>query len=95
MSCTYQGKHSTKKDDYLMTTMQVAPKQRIHITPFDLRTQRDAFSVSLDGLKGVCSDFFETTHCLLYVCAWRIDCLILFTVEYQCTGGRISASERG
>lgn len=46
------GKHSTKKDDYLMTTMQVAPKQRIHITPFDLRTQRDAFSVSLDGLKG-------------------------------------------
>lgn len=42
-----------KKDDYLMTMMQVPPKQRIAITPFDLRTQRDAFSVSLDGLKGV------------------------------------------
>ncbi|KIP10988.1 hypothetical protein PHLGIDRAFT_28135 [Phlebiopsis gigantea 11061_1 CR5-6] len=46
------GKHSTKKDDYLMTMMQIPPKQRIHIQPFDLRTQRDAFSVSLDGLKG-------------------------------------------
>ncbi|KAI0762054.1 hypothetical protein BC629DRAFT_1544646 [Irpex lacteus] len=46
------GKHSMKKDDYLMTMMQVPPKQRIAITPFDIRTQRDAFSVSLDGLKG-------------------------------------------
>ncbi|KAI0683399.1 hypothetical protein BC835DRAFT_1395355 [Cytidiella melzeri] len=46
------GKHSMKKDDYLMTTMQVPPKQRIAIIPFDLRTQRDAFSVSLEGLKG-------------------------------------------
>lgn len=35
-----------------MTMMQVPPKQRIQIQPFDLRTQRDAFSVSLDGLKG-------------------------------------------
>ncbi|KAI0346311.1 hypothetical protein BDW22DRAFT_741409 [Trametopsis cervina] len=47
------GKHSMKKDDYLMTMMQVPPKQRIAITPFDVRTQRDAFSVSLEGLKGV------------------------------------------
>lgn len=47
------GKHSMKKDDYLMTIMQVPPKQRIAITPFDSRTQREAFSVSLDGLKGV------------------------------------------
>ncbi|KAH8093708.1 hypothetical protein BXZ70DRAFT_1010306 [Cristinia sonorae] len=46
------GKHSMKKDDYLMTTMQIPPKQRIAITPFDLRTQREAFSVSLEGLKG-------------------------------------------
>ncbi|TCD63138.1 hypothetical protein EIP91_005976, partial [Steccherinum ochraceum] len=46
------GKHSTKKDDYLMTMMQVPPKQRNNITPFDLRTQREAFSVSLEGLKG-------------------------------------------
>lgn len=42
-----------KKDDYLMTMMQVPPKQQSTITQFDLRTQRDAFSVSLEGLKGV------------------------------------------
>lgn len=42
-----------KKDDYLTNMMQVPPKQRINVTPFDLKTQRDAFSVSLDGLKGV------------------------------------------
>ncbi|KAI0353781.1 hypothetical protein OH77DRAFT_1406539 [Trametes cingulata] len=46
------GKHSMKKDDYLTTLMQIPPKQKIPITPFDLRTQRDAFSVSLEGLKG-------------------------------------------
>lgn len=34
--------------------MQVPPKQRIQITPFDLKTQREAFTVSLEGLKGVC-----------------------------------------
>jgi len=32
--------------------MQVPPKQRISITPFDQKTQREAFSVSLEGLKG-------------------------------------------
>ncbi|KAJ7678851.1 hypothetical protein DFH06DRAFT_1265711 [Mycena polygramma] len=46
------GKHSMKKDDYLAGIMQVPPKQRINIVPFDLKTQREAFSVSLDGLKG-------------------------------------------
>ncbi|KAI0759594.1 hypothetical protein BD413DRAFT_617685 [Trametes elegans] len=46
------GKHSMKKDDYLTTLMQVPPKQKMAITPFDLRTQREAFSVSLEGLKG-------------------------------------------
>ncbi|CAL1715818.1 unnamed protein product [Somion occarium] len=46
------GKHSMKKDDYLMTMMQAPPKQRNRIVPFDLRTQREAFSVSLEGLKG-------------------------------------------
>ncbi|KAH9848454.1 hypothetical protein C2E23DRAFT_844122 [Lenzites betulinus] len=46
------GKHSMKKDDYLTNLMQIPPKQKIAITPFDLRTQRDAFSVSLEGLKG-------------------------------------------
>lgn len=47
------GKHSMKKDDYLTTMMQVPPKQKIPITPFDQRMQREAFSVSLEGLKGV------------------------------------------
>ncbi|KAI0926423.1 hypothetical protein AcV5_008889 [Taiwanofungus camphoratus] len=46
------GRHSMKKDDYLTTTIQVPPKQKIAITPFDLKTQREAFSVSLEGLKG-------------------------------------------
>ncbi|EIW57855.1 uncharacterized protein TRAVEDRAFT_65492 [Trametes versicolor FP-101664 SS1] len=46
------GKHSMKKDDYFTNLIQVPPKQKIAITPFDLRTQRDAFSVSLEGLKG-------------------------------------------
>ncbi|KAG7089528.1 hypothetical protein E1B28_011203 [Marasmius oreades] len=46
------GKHSMKKDDYLMTTMQVPPKQRVTIAPFDLKTQTEAFDVSLEGLKG-------------------------------------------
>ncbi|EIN04940.1 hypothetical protein PUNSTDRAFT_146218 [Punctularia strigosozonata HHB-11173 SS5] len=45
------GKHSMKKDDYLTTMMQVPPKQRNNIQPFDLRTQREAFSVSLTGLQ--------------------------------------------
>ncbi|GLB40408.1 putative alcohol dehydrogenase GroES-like domain [Lyophyllum shimeji] len=46
------GKHSMKKDDFLSTMMQIPPKQRIRITPFDLKTQREAFTVSLEGLKG-------------------------------------------
>lgn len=46
------GKHSVKKDDYLTTTMQAPPKQRIAIVEFDARTQREAFTVSPEGLKG-------------------------------------------
>lgn len=42
-----------KKEDFLAPMMQVPPKQKIAITPFDLKTQREAFSVSLEGLKGV------------------------------------------
>ncbi|OAX35663.1 hypothetical protein K503DRAFT_868099 [Rhizopogon vinicolor AM-OR11-026] len=45
------GKHSMKKDDYLTTMMQVPPKQRIPIAEFDERTQKEAFTVSADGLK--------------------------------------------
>jgi hypothetical protein len=44
-----------KKDDYLATMMLIPPKQRMEVVPFDARTQRDAFTVSLEGLKGVCS----------------------------------------
>ncbi|KII85018.1 hypothetical protein PLICRDRAFT_31856 [Plicaturopsis crispa FD-325 SS-3] len=46
------GKHSMKKDDFLTVAMAVPPKERLRIAPFDLRTQREAFSVSLEGLKG-------------------------------------------
>ncbi|KAI6042519.1 hypothetical protein EDC04DRAFT_2600846 [Pisolithus marmoratus] len=38
------GKHSMKKDDYLTTTIQAPPKQRIAIVEFDARTQREAFT---------------------------------------------------
>ncbi|KAI6168159.1 hypothetical protein EDD17DRAFT_1466929 [Pisolithus thermaeus] len=46
------GKHSMKKDDYLTTIIQQAPKPRIAIVEFDARTQREAFTVSPEGLKG-------------------------------------------
>ncbi|KAA1467433.1 hypothetical protein DENSPDRAFT_244333 [Dentipellis sp. KUC8613] len=46
------GRHSMKKDDFLTTTIQAPPKQLAYIKPFDLKTQQDAFSVSLEGLKG-------------------------------------------
>jgi len=46
------GKHSFKKDDYLATMMLVPPKQRMRIHRFDEKTQEDAFTVSLEGLKG-------------------------------------------
>jgi hypothetical protein len=48
-----------KKDDYLEKMMLVPPKQRIRIRRFDERTQEDAFSVTLEGLKGVCSILFH------------------------------------
>ncbi|KAI0293782.1 hypothetical protein BC826DRAFT_910387 [Russula brevipes] len=47
------GKHSIKKDDFLTTIVQVPPKQHMPIAPFDSRTQTEAFTVSLEGLKGV------------------------------------------
>ncbi len=42
-----------KKDDYLTKVILGPGKERIKITPFDLKTQREAFSVSAEGLKGV------------------------------------------
>jgi len=47
-----------RKDEYLTTTMQIPPKQRMAIIPFDQKTQREAFSVSLEGLKGVSATLF-------------------------------------
>ncbi|OCB90207.1 hypothetical protein A7U60_g2578 [Sanghuangporus baumii] len=46
------GKHSMKKDDHLQSIMLVPPKQHMQISKFDPRTQREAFTVSLEGLKG-------------------------------------------
>ncbi|KAI0648815.1 hypothetical protein C8Q79DRAFT_998789 [Trametes meyenii] len=45
------GKHSMKKDDFMQELISVPPKQKAAILPFD-ETQQDAFSVSLEGLKG-------------------------------------------
>ncbi|KAF8656267.1 hypothetical protein AX16_002703 [Volvariella volvacea WC 439] len=45
------GKHSVKKDEYFTTLILVPPKQTVRIVPFDARTQRDAFTVSVEGLK--------------------------------------------
>jgi len=33
--------------------MQIPPKQRMPIQSFDVKTQKEAFTVSLEGLKGV------------------------------------------
>ncbi|KAI9570582.1 hypothetical protein HD554DRAFT_2083175 [Boletus coccyginus] len=46
------GKHSMKKDDYLVTIMQAPPKQHIPMVQFDVKTQKEAFTVSAEGLKG-------------------------------------------
>ncbi|KAF5327041.1 hypothetical protein D9619_004876 [Psilocybe cf. subviscida] len=46
------GKHSLKKDDYLSSMMLQPPKQRMRIRAFDQKTQDDAFTVSLEGIKG-------------------------------------------
>lgn len=76
-----------KKDDYLMNMIEIPPKQRLPIHQFDLRTQRDAFSVSLEGLKGVCSVplTYSQSHLLTFISV---------IVEYQCTRSRITTSSR-
>ena len=74
-----------KKDDYLTTTMLVPPKQHVQITPFDARTQRESFTVSPDGLKGVrvvsSPPFLRSTDSYL--------------VEYQRSRSGIRTSSRG
>lgn len=77
------GKHSTKKDDYLTTIMQAPPKQHIPIVQFDVKTQKEAFTVSAEGLKGVCLACF--THC-----PTRPHSLV--SVECRCSYTRIRTS---
>jgi hypothetical protein len=74
-----------KKDDYLVGMMQVPPKQRVAIQPFDERTQREAFTVTLEGLKGVSPDF-----------SIRISQVFqLLLVQHQRPRWRIRPSKRG
>lgn len=75
-----------KKDDYLMTMMQVDPKQRMVIEPFDARTQERSFAVSADGLKGV-----RKERPVIWFCSYHFRP----PVEYWCFGGRVGASEGG
>lgn len=59
-----------KKDDYLATIMQVPPKQHIPIVQFDMKTQKEAFTVSAEGLKGVCPIYirhYNSSHSLVTV----------------------------
>lgn len=70
------GKHSLKKDDSLTKVMLVPPKERMKIAHFDSRTQEDAFSVSLEGLKGVRSllPLSATTHNLTAIVEYQHSC---------------------
>ena len=76
------GKHSFKKDDSLTKVMLVPPKQRMRIVHFDPRTQEDAFSVSLEGLKGVRSPLLLHTTNQSHLIA---------LVEYQHSCSRIGS----
>ena len=42
-----------KKDDFLEALMMVSAKQKAEIRPFSQKVTREAFAVSLEGLKGV------------------------------------------
>lgn len=80
--------------------MLVPPKQRIPITPFDIKTQRDAFTVSLEGLKGVrplCSVLPLLLCCASWPCRALklITQLTLSTVESQCPRTGVCPSQRG
>ncbi|KZP22715.1 hypothetical protein FIBSPDRAFT_685333, partial [Athelia psychrophila] len=78
------GKHSMRKDDYLMTMMQVPPKQRISISQFDQKTQREAFSVSLEGLKAVSASRNERlspSHVANGALQWNVNTLIVESVQ--------------
>ena len=42
-----------KKDDFLEALMMMSAKQKAEIRPFSQKVTREAFAVSLEGLKGV------------------------------------------
>jgi hypothetical protein len=75
------GKHSLKKDDSLTKVMLVPPKQRMRIAHFDLRTQEEAFTVSLEGLKGVCCLLSPAITNLISILQWNINTLILESAQ--------------
>ena len=83
------GKHSIKKDDFLTTIVQVPPKQHIPITPFDPRTQTEAFTVSLEGLKGV--RFYQFLDLTSTTADFRSQ---MTPVEYSCPRPRIHTGAR-
>jgi hypothetical protein len=71
-----------RKDEYLTTIMQVPPKQRMAITPFDQKTQREAFSVSLEGLKGVSRPLYlRVSFYLTFSAQWNINTLVLESAQ--------------
>ena len=72
------GKHSLKKDDSLTKVMLVPPKQRMRIAHFDPRTQEDAFTISLEGLKGVRS--------LLPLFITNLNFITLVEYQHSCLG---------
>jgi hypothetical protein len=70
-----------KKDDYLTMMMQVPPKQRIPITEFDERTQREAFTVSAEGLKGVRFFSLHHTRILMILHQWNASTLVVESAQ--------------
>ena len=75
------GKHSLKKDDSLTKVMLVPPKQRMRIAHFDLRTQEEAFTVSLEGLKGVRFLLSLPISNLKFHFKWNINTLVLESAQ--------------
>lgn len=67
--------------------MLVPEKQRTRIRQFDVRTQQEAFAVSLEGLKGVC---FGLSLFLSWLLTWSCS-----AVERNHTDRRICAGAGG
>ena len=81
------GKHSIKKDDFLTNIVQVPPKQHIPIAPFDSRSQTEAFTVSLEGLKGVRLNFLNSHRP-------KLTRSKIASVEYSCSRSRVYTGTR-